>query len=150
MTMLDWQRYPWTIYLVNNVENIVDFLGLKVFNSKVLSCSWNAQTTFVVKITCFQKYKRAWIFQGYRCESGIAILAWRVTQNYSPLKGSRVSIRKTFAQFLRNETQNFSFFTYHFCAKKQQFAQSFAKVISRKIALFRFCETQVLRNSAIS
>ena len=60
----------------------------------------------------------------------------------------RVSIRKTFAQFLRNETQNFSFFAHHFCAKKQQFAQSFAKVIPRKIALFRFCETQVLRNSA--
>ena len=36
------------------------------------------------------------------------------------------------------------------CAKKLQFAQSFAKVISRKIALFRFCETQVLRNSPIS
>ena len=34
------------------------------------------------------------------------------------------------------------------CEKKQQFAQSFAKVISRKIALFCFCETQVLRNSA--
>ena len=61
---------------------------------------------------------------------------------------NRVSIRKTFAQFLRNETQNFSFFAHQFCAKKQQFAQSFAKVISRKIALFRFCETQVLRNSA--
>ena len=61
---------------------------------------------------------------------------------------SRVSIRKTFAQFMRNETQNFSFFAHHFCAKKQQFAQSFAKVISRKIALFRFRETQVLRNSA--
>jgi len=60
----------------------------------------------------------------------------------------RVSIRKTFAQFLRNETQNFSFFAHQFCAKKQQFAQSFAKVISRKIALFRFCETQVLPNSA--
>ena len=30
----------------------------------------------------------------------------------------RVSIRKTFAQFLRNETQNFSFFAHQFCAKK--------------------------------
>ena len=60
--------------------------------------------------------------------------------------GVRVSIRKTFAQFLRKKTQNFSFFAHQFCAKKkQQFAQSFAKVISRKIALFRFCETQVLR-----
>ena len=63
---------------------------------------------------------------------------------------SRVSIRKTFAQFLQNETQNFSFFAHPFCAKNQQFAQSFAKVISRKIALFRFCATRVLRNSAIS
>ena len=63
---------------------------------------------------------------------------------------SRVSIRKTFAQFLRKETQIFSFVAHQFCAKKQQFAQSFAKVISRKIALYRFCETLVLRNSAIS
>ena len=53
-----------------------------------------------------------------------------------------------FAKFLRNKTQNFSFFAHQFCAKKQQFAQSFAKVISRKIAQFCFCETQVLRNSA--
>ena len=62
--------------------------------------------------------------------------------------GLRVSIRKTFAQFFWNETQNFSFFAHQFCAKKQQFVQSFPKVISRKIALFRFCETQVLPNSA--
>ena len=55
----------------------------------------------------------------------------------------RVSIRKTFAQF-------FFLCTLVLNEKKQQFAQSFAKVISRKIALFRFCETQVLRNSAIS
>jgi len=57
----------------------------------------------------------------------------------------RVFIRKTFAQFLRNATQNFSFFAYQFCAKKQQFRAIRAKVISRKIALFRFCETQVLQ-----
>ena len=71
-------------------------------------------------------------------------------RSYQNHKGTlRVSIRKTFAQFLRNETQNFSFFAHQFCAKKkQQFAQSFAKVISRKIALYRFCETQVLRNCA--
>ena len=60
----------------------------------------------------------------------------------------RVSIHKTFAKFLQNEMQNFSFFVHQFCTKKQQFAQSFAKVILRKIALFRFCETQVLCNSA--
>ena len=50
----------------------------------------------------------------------------------------RVSIRITYAE--RNAT--------FFCAKEQQFAQSFAKVILRKIALLSFCETQVLRNSA--
>ena len=72
---------------------------------------------------------------------------------------SRVSIRKTFAQFFAERTAKFFFL----CAlvlreKKQQFAHSFAKVISRKIALFRICETQalaifatrVLHNSAIS
>ena len=31
----------------------------------------------------------------------------------------RVSIRKTFAQFLRKETQNFSFFEHRFCLKKK-------------------------------
>ena len=35
-----------------------------------------------------------------------------------------------------------------FARKQQQFAQSFVKVILRKIALFCFCETQVLRNSS--
>ena len=69
---------------------------------------------------------------------------------------SRVSIRKTFAiseglniffAIFAEQDANVSFFEHQFCAKKQQFAQ-FAKVISRKIALFRFCETQVLRNSA--
>ena len=67
----------------------------------------------------------------------------------SVLLANRVSIRKTFAQFLRNETQNFSFVAHQFCAKKQQFAQSFLKVISRKIVLYGFFATRVLRNSAI-
>ena len=50
-----------------------------------------------------------------------------------------------FAKLLRNETQNFSFVAHQFCTKKQQFSQSFAKVISRKIALFRFFATRVLQ-----
>ena len=33
MSMSDSQRYPWSLYPINNVEDIVDFLGLKVFNS---------------------------------------------------------------------------------------------------------------------
>jgi len=61
----------------------------------------------------------------------------------------RVSIRKTFAQFLRNETQNFSFFAQTFCAKKNNNLRNHSqKSFRAKIALFRFCETQVLRNSA--
>ena len=57
----------------------------------------------------------------------------------------RVSNRKTFAQFLRNETQNFSFFAHQFCAKKQQFAQSVAKVISRKFcAIPQFRKNQTV------
>ena len=61
------------------------------------------------------------------------------------LAGCRVSIRKTFAQFLRNETQNVSFCAHQFCAKKQQFAQSFAKVISRIN-----CPIPLLRNSSFA
>ena len=62
----------------------------------------------------------------------------------------RVSIRKTFAQLLLNETQNVSFFAHQFCAKKkQQFAQSFAKVILRKncpIPLLRISSFTQFRN----
>ena len=61
----------------------------------------------------------------------------------------RVFIRKTFAQFLRNETKNFSFIAHQFGAKKQQFVQSFAKVISRKncpIPLFRNWSFAQFRN----
>ena len=56
-----------------------------------------------------------------------------------------------FAKLLRNfcGTKRILSLRVSFARKKQQFAQSFAKVISRKIALFRFCETQVLRKSAI-
>ena len=90
-----------------------------------------------------------WIIEIFFVFYFLKIKLWIVLSTCS-WENNRVSIRKTFAQFLRNETQNFSFFAHQFYAKKQQFAQSFAKVISRKIALFRFCETQVLLNSAIS
>ena len=32
------QRYPWHIYRINNVEDIVVFLGLKVLNSDHSIC----------------------------------------------------------------------------------------------------------------
>jgi len=32
MAMPDSPRYPWNHFLINNVENIVVFLGLKVFD----------------------------------------------------------------------------------------------------------------------
>ena len=31
-TLLDLQRYPWNLYLINNVEDIVVFLVLKEIN----------------------------------------------------------------------------------------------------------------------
>ena len=68
---------------------------------------------------------------------------------------SRVSIRKTFAQFLRNETQNFSFFAHQFCAKKkQQFAQTFANSFRAKLpysafAKLKFCAIPQLEFCAI-
>ena len=67
-----------------------------------------------------------------------------ITQKYSDYT-VRVSIRKTFAQFLRNETQNFSFFAHQFCAKKQQFAQSFAKS-----HFAQNCPIPLLRNSSFA
>jgi len=76
---------------------------------------------------------------------------WRNSQK-STLSESEKRLGFPFAKLLRNfcGTKRNIFFSLriNFARKKQQFAQSFAKVISRKIALFRFCETQVLRNSA--
>ena len=63
---------------------------------------------------------------------------------------TRVSIRKTFAQILRNETQNFSFFAHQFCAKKQQFAQSFReKLPYSAFAKLKFCAIPQLEFCAI-
>ena len=52
MTMPDLQRYPTNLYLINNLEDIDIFLGLKMFNSDnfyMFSCSRNAQVTLVEK-----------------------------------------------------------------------------------------------------
>ena len=56
MTMPDSQRYPWNINLINNVEDIVDFLGVKVSKSGNSSMfpaveMRIAQVTFVKKNT---------------------------------------------------------------------------------------------------
>ena len=58
---------------------------------------------------------------------------------------SRVSIRKTFAQFLQNETQNFSFVAHQFCAiiHKSHFAQNCP------IPLFRNSSFAQFRNFVI-
>ena len=55
----------------------------------------------------------------------------------------RVSIRKTY-EFLRNETQNFSFFAHQFLRKKQQFAQSFASHFAQN------CPIPLLRNASFA
>ena len=48
MTMSD-SHHSWHLYQINNVEDIVVFLGLKVINSFMFSCSNNAQITSVEK-----------------------------------------------------------------------------------------------------
>ena len=64
MAMSNSQRYPEQIYLINNMEDIVVVLGLKVFDSNKsypISSSRNVQVTFVekphLKIISFFKYK---------------------------------------------------------------------------------------------
>ena len=59
-----------------------------------------------------------------------------------------------FAKLLRNfcgtKRKIFLSLRISFARKNNNLRNHSQKVISRKIALFRFCETQVLRNSAIS
>ena len=61
MAMSDSQQYPFALYLINNVQDIVVFLGLKVLNSGIyylFSCSRNMQVMLVekpqLKIICFK------------------------------------------------------------------------------------------------
>ena len=51
MKMLDLQRNPWQIYMINNMEDIVVCLGLKEFKH-ILLCflSANAQVIFETTI----------------------------------------------------------------------------------------------------
>ena len=46
----DSHRYPCSFYLINIVENVVVFLGSNSNCSFMLSCSRNAQGTFVEKL----------------------------------------------------------------------------------------------------
>ena len=57
----------------------------------------------------------------------------------------RVSIRKTFAQFLRNETKNFSFFAHQYCAKKTTIC-----AIIRKSHFAQNCPIPLMRNSSFA
>ena len=67
--MTDLQWYPWNLYLIHNVENIVVFLDLKVFisdNSYMFSCGRNARNFFCretaqLKIISFWNYKHGYL-----------------------------------------------------------------------------------------
>ena len=48
MAIKDAQRYLWTFYLVNREEDIVFFLGVKIYNKFFFSR--NAEVTFVEKL----------------------------------------------------------------------------------------------------
>ena len=93
-------RWAWSAWkpivnnLINNVEDIVVFLGLNVFNcdiSHLLLCSKNIRVTWVIKnsqlkIICFENDTHWYLihtwsdkaFKGTVVESDIVIFAWRV------------------------------------------------------------------------
>ena len=82
----------------------------------------------------------------------VSFLISQATPGTSAIVFIKSAVGFPFAKLLRNfcgtKRKIFLSLRISFARKKQQFTQSFAKVISRKIGLFRFCETQVLRNSA--
>ena len=55
--MPDSQQYSWTLYLMNNVEDIVVFIGLKALILIILksSCSRNTQVICVEKLISLVK-----------------------------------------------------------------------------------------------
>ena len=65
MAMINSQQYPWKLYLINNVENIVVFLDWKVCISDIITvyffCRRNPPVQIVekpqLKIISFQNYK---------------------------------------------------------------------------------------------
>ena len=85
MTVSDLQRYPCNLYLINDVEDIVVFLDLKVLISDNYN-KFSAQITFVEEPqlkTIFLLIVLRQNFPGYCCESRIAIIAcWVVLKQY--------------------------------------------------------------------
>ena len=53
--MPDSQQYSWTLYLINNVEDIVVYIGLKELILIRISCSRNTQVICVEKFTSLVK-----------------------------------------------------------------------------------------------
>ena len=86
-----------SIYLINIVEDsLVFFLGFKMFRSNNIclyvflqqKCAshFGRETSIeksVFKITNINLHLIRQSFQGHRCESVIAIFAWRVTSNFA-------------------------------------------------------------------
>ena len=96
MAMPDSRRYPWNLYVINNVEDIL-FFKFKII--PIFSCTKNEQLLFKkpqLKIISFQNYKHWYLihtwsekaFKGTVVSPGIAIFACRVTWHYaySPFK----------------------------------------------------------------
>ena len=82
MAISDSQRYPWNRNLINNAENVVAILGSEVHsdNYNIFLEMHKFTTESVSKIMNTE----IWFmqsFKGYRCESGNAFFALRVTWN---------------------------------------------------------------------
>ena len=98
MPMSDSELYPCNRNLIVNVEENVGFLTRKLLNSNIsllllISKKYasqfrretaNENQNFIgTKTWIYNSYLIKQSSQGYRCESGIAIFAWRVTWNYA-------------------------------------------------------------------
>ena len=73
MAMSDSQWYPWKLYLINNVEDIIVFLGLRKFNSYACSGSKNARVNSVknmqLKKISFWMYKHGYLIHTWSDEA---------------------------------------------------------------------------------
>ena len=99
VAMSDSQRYPWSPHLIKNVEDIVVFINLKVFNSdnsQMFSCNRNAQISFAenshVKLISFQNQKHWYLIYA---SSDKALKGIVVNRALSSLNGESLEITLT-------------------------------------------------------
>ena len=104
-------QYPWNLYLINSLEDVVAFLGIKVSNSEnsyMFSCSRNADVTFVekpqFKMSVF-KIKRTSISNSYFIRH-LALKVTVVSRTLPSLHIGSLAIILTIFKTQKLKTQN--------------------------------------------